>query len=155
VCYEHYPHDELAKLVRDEDFVFATAHLLQCAALLDEVEGCERLYELLLPYADQNVANSSHLFYGSAHYSLGLAAARLGREDDARAHLQRAVDDNRSMGNRSYLARSLAALARVEADAGEREQARARLAEARAIAAEGLPGVARLVERAASQGGLG
>lgn len=145
--YDQYSADELASLPHDEDFVYVVANLLQAAVYLEDRAGCERFYDLLEPYAEHNVANSSLLFYGSAHYALGRGALALGRIEQARDHLRQAIDRNRAMGNRGYEARALGALAMLERNAGDAARAGQLIDQARALTAEGLAGVQRRLDQ--------
>jgi hypothetical protein len=68
-------------------------------------------YDRLAPYAARNVVNARGAGgYGSAELHLGLLAALLGRDADARAHLAAAVERNAALGADAWTAASRAAL---------------------------------------------
>jgi hypothetical protein len=68
-------------------------------------------YERLAPYAERNIVNGRGAGgYGSAELPLGLLADVLGRRDDARAHLTRAVARNTAMGADWWVAAARRAL---------------------------------------------
>jgi hypothetical protein len=81
---------------------------------------------------------------------LGLLAARLERWDDAVAQFEDAIGRLRVLAAHPHLARAQYELGRIldgRAAAGDRDRARALLAEARGIAVElGMPGLIALVD---------
>ena len=70
------------------------------AAALGELAIAATAYDALLPHADLHVTNGAGVSFtlGSAHLPLGLAAAALGRTDNAVAHLRSAVAANERAG---------------------------------------------------------
>jgi tetratricopeptide (TPR) repeat protein len=95
-----------------------------CAALRDAA-AAERLYTLALPLADHVVANlSAWICQGSFHWPLGKLARAAGRPEDAARHLDLAIERNRELGARTYLARAELDRAELWLEQGERPAAR-------------------------------
>jgi tetratricopeptide (TPR) repeat protein len=89
--------------------MFAVA---EAAARLDEQEAAAAAYEQALPFADlPTIASIAVVCFGSTERTLGLAARTIGRLDDAVAHLERAIEADRHLGNRPMLAVTRADLA--------------------------------------------
>jgi tetratricopeptide (TPR) repeat protein len=137
-----------APVPRDVVWGGAIAGLCEVAARTGARAHAAVLYDLLLPFASRGAGLSTALSLGSTARYLGLVAAALGRTEAAVRHLEDAIDGNRALGARPWLARSQHDLAVVLAGRGEVERARALAAEAEATA-EAL-GMRRLVEEAAA-----
>jgi DNA-binding CsgD family transcriptional regulator len=88
----------------DEDWVWlsSVALLAEVCAFLGDVRRAARLYELMLPYAERNVAGAS--CPGVVAHHLGLLAATMGRREEAQAHYEAALQLNARMGARPALA---------------------------------------------------
>jgi DNA-binding CsgD family transcriptional regulator/tetratricopeptide (TPR) repeat protein len=128
--------------------VAATAEL---AAELGDAERAAQAYRMLLPYADLFVCGGAGVVVvtGSARRPLGVAAAALGRLDEAVSHLRAALAADERAGTRPYAAMDRFELARVLARRrrpGDRDEAAA-LAAAATAAADRL-GMAPLLRRA-------
>jgi class 3 adenylate cyclase/tetratricopeptide (TPR) repeat protein len=68
-------------------------------------ERCGELYEILLPYAHQNVVSGGAISAsGWASRSLGRLATTLERWDEAEAHFREALAENERMGARPFVA---------------------------------------------------
>ena len=79
--------------------------VVEAAARLEEPEAAAVAYDLVLPFADlPTMASLAVVCVGSTERTLGLAARTTGRIDDAVAHLERAVEADRQLGNRPMLA---------------------------------------------------
>jgi hypothetical protein len=106
---------------------------------------CAELYDELAPIADTcSVAGGVVGFMGSHAHWAGVAAAGLGRTEDAVAHLEVALATHERLGARAWEAESCAELAAVLGAGGEHYRARAA-----DLAAElGLGAVAARVGRA-------
>jgi hypothetical protein len=100
--------DDFAGLPRNHLYVHHLAVLAIACSALGDRRWTERLYELLLPYADRNVivARLPLGTLGSASQHLGLLAAALSRWGDAAAHFATAVQGHEHMGAAPLLARS-------------------------------------------------
>jgi tetratricopeptide (TPR) repeat protein len=118
--------DGFGALDFDETWLAAVAFLAEAAHAVGEAAHAATLYERLAPYADRVATSTPEISLGAVPRYLGLLAATCGREDDAAAHFERAVDDNTRMGARGYVALSLLDHAELT---GDRELA-ARAAEA-------------------------
>jgi len=125
-------------------FVYLSAYtaLTELAAQFDDRQTAAQMYRLLLPHAELFVCSGAGviLILGSVHYPLGVAAATMGRLDDAVRHLRAAIDSGERTGMPPAVAQATHQLARVLARRtrpGDREEAAA-LATAAATLAERL-----------------
>lgn len=148
----------LDQLLPGSSWLVTMFALVEAAVLLDDAGLAEEVYALLAPYASLPIVGSIGVCcFGSAERSLGLAARVGGRFEDAIGHLDRAVTENKRLGNRPMTAIARADLAETLIASGEPGgRARAAPLLARAIeAAEGmgldgrLPGWGRLRETTA------
>ena len=106
-----------------------------CARLGDTVAAA-KLYELLLPHADQ-IAGAPVGWFGSVAYFLALLAATLGRVEDAEKHFTDAEATSERMGAPSWLARTRLEWGRMlvlRGGTGDADRARALLGQALATA---------------------
>ena len=79
--------------------------VVEAAARLEEPESAAVVYDLVAPFADlPTMASLAVVCLGSTERTIGLAARTVGRLDDAIAHLERAVEADRQLGNRPMLA---------------------------------------------------
>ncbi|HYS39099.1 MAG TPA: hypothetical protein VEO01_26070 [Pseudonocardiaceae bacterium] len=80
------PVDELPPFVH----LSAYASMAELAAAFDDRETAAQMYRLLLPHADLFVCGGAGVIMirGSVRYPLGVAAATMGRLDDAVRHLR-------------------------------------------------------------------
>jgi DNA-binding CsgD family transcriptional regulator/tetratricopeptide (TPR) repeat protein len=151
---------ELSKLATAgiEDFraslwLGTLVYLTDAAAALGDEAMAALLYPELEPFAGENVM-IGHLVacYGSADRYLGMLAATLGEAALAEQHFERALEHNREMGTRTWLAHTAYEYGRFlrGADAGRRAQADALLGEA-ATLAEGI-GMAGLLAKIGALG---
>jgi DNA-binding CsgD family transcriptional regulator len=92
----------------------------ELAAAFDDRDTAASVYLQLLPHADLFVCGGAGVvtIAGSAQQPLGLAAATIGRLDDAVSHLRGALDANRTAGMPPYVAYTMFHLARVLARRG-------------------------------------
>jgi DNA-binding SARP family transcriptional activator/tetratricopeptide (TPR) repeat protein len=119
--------DDFSALPFDLEWLYGMSLLSETCALLDDVESAVILFELLLPWAELNAADTPEGMRGSVSRYLGLLAATLKRWDDAARHFEDALAMNERMGARPWhahtqkdYARTL--LARNGAGDGERAQ---------------------------------
>jgi DNA-binding CsgD family transcriptional regulator len=129
------PVDELPPFVQ----LSAYAAMADLAAHFDDRETAARMYRLLLPHADMFVCSGAGVIAipGSVRYPLGIAAAAIGRPDDAIRHLRAAIDSGHRAGMPPMVAQATYQLARVLARRtrpGDRDEARALAATAAALA---------------------
>jgi class 3 adenylate cyclase/tetratricopeptide (TPR) repeat protein len=124
----HLPEDVL--------WIFSVAALSGLAAGLGESDALTVLYDELLPFRHLTV-HGGVAFYGSAEHHLGVAAAALGRADEALQHLEQAIATHERLGARFFLGLShaeLARLLRARNSAGDQERAVASESLARELA---------------------
>ncbi len=132
-------------------WLLAMFAVIEAAARLDEPESAAVVYDLVLPYAGlPTMASLAVVCLGSTERTLGLAARTIGRLDDAVAHLERAIEADRQLGNRPMLAitRADLGLTLLRRDAaGDRVRAQELLTSAiEALDTMGLSGRAAVVE---------
>ena len=120
--------NDLGALPQSSTWPIGMVGLVELAAELGDAALARKAYDQLLPFADLPVvASLAVLCAGSTERSLGLAALTFGEPDQAIAHLELAVEDNRRLGNRPMTAMAQATLARaLRARDGSGDLARAR-----------------------------
>ena len=80
---------------QDGDWITTVALLCDLCAALADARRAGLLYDALLPYSGVNaVAGIAVLCFGSAARFLGKLAATMGREREAAAHFERALEEN-------------------------------------------------------------
>jgi DNA-binding CsgD family transcriptional regulator len=117
------------------------ASTAELAAEFDDRDTAAEVYRLLLPFADLFVCGGAGAIaiHGSARLPLGLAAATVGRLDDAIRHLRAAIEINQRAGMPPYTAIARYQLATVLARRrrpGDREEAAALATSAAALAGQ-------------------
>jgi tetratricopeptide (TPR) repeat protein len=142
---------DFADVPRDGVWLPTIYGLSLVAARLEDTRRAERLYELLLPYADRCVVGFSVICWGSAAWALGLLATALGRFDAAGEHFEQALAVNARIESTLYVAHTqhdYARLLLLRDGAGDRERADLLLAAALATAdARGLSALAARARR--------
>jgi hypothetical protein len=111
--FEDFRRDAFAGLRRDVGYAVNLANLTEVCGVVGDPEDCEVLYELLGRHGNRNMTLTVILNAGSAARYRGLLAAKLGRDADAAAHFEDALDFERRMGARlweAYAERDYAAL---------------------------------------------
>src|SRR5205809_1546672 len=113
--------------------------MAELAGQFDDRETAGRMYRLLLPHADLFVCSGAGVLVigGSVRYPLGIAAATIGRLDDAVRHLRAALDSGQRAGMPPVVAHATYQLARVLARRtrpGDRDEAAALATAAAALA---------------------
>ena len=104
---EDFSEDDLRQIPRDWTFVSAICMFISTVRQLADKDRARVLYELLLPYRNQHIViGDAVLYFGSAVYNLGLAAATMGDLDEAETLLKEAIEAERRCRARPYLARS-------------------------------------------------
>ncbi len=85
------------------------SYIAEVAVLLGDNEAAARLYELLSVYQHMTItAGIVTVCYGAASRYLGMLAATLGEFDKAEAHFEHALEMNKRMGARPWLAHTKA-----------------------------------------------
>jgi DNA-binding winged helix-turn-helix (wHTH) protein/tetratricopeptide (TPR) repeat protein len=139
------------ELPRDAGYLHVLASLSVCAAALADQDRCTQLLELLTPYAKFNTPDAMGYYLGSVSHFLGLMAAALGRAEQAADLFESALEQNRAMGYRAGVVRTLLAAGRLEQSRGRAARARTRLQDARGLAKElGMLGAQADADRALS-----
>lgn len=118
----------------------ALAGMAELAAEFDDRSTATEVYRMLSPYADLFICGGAGaiLIDGSAHLGLGVAAATIGRLDDAARHLRAAVQINERAGLPPRVAVAKFQLAKVLARRrrpGDRDEASAVATSVVAVAA--------------------
>ncbi len=103
---------DFAAVPRDIAYLNTLANLAEAAARIAHRGHAERLYALLSPYAGYNTPNGMMVYMGMVDHYLGLLAACLGRDEEAEQHFRVALELEREMGTRPWVARTLYAQAR-------------------------------------------
>jgi DNA-binding CsgD family transcriptional regulator/tetratricopeptide (TPR) repeat protein len=120
--------------------------LAEVTCALADREKAAVLYELIRPHGDGYVASGGIATLGAAGQYLGELAGALERWHEAERHFERALDMNRSIGARPWLALTQERYARVlgrRGASGDRERAEGLLQKALATAEEiGMAGLA-------------
>ena len=148
----HEGEREAAEAVLDElgeddfdfpiDLLWLTSSVLAAEAVsaLGHRAGAEILYERLLPSAESVAASRASCVGPVAHY-LGLLATTLGRDAEAEAHFEAALERSTRMHSPFHRARTMLATARL---LGERSPERARQLAAEAAELADRHGMAQL-----------
>jgi len=107
--------NDFADLPANHSWLIALACLANTCAFLGDTVRAERLYDLLLPYAERAacVGHPSTYYHGSVSYYLGLLATTLSRWELAAQHFETALKMDARMGSRPYAARARYAYARM------------------------------------------
>ena len=94
-----------ADLPRDPAYVACVGMFSEATVRLDHTAAAARLYDLVLPFADQ-VGYDGVMTVGRLEHHLGALARVLGRDDEAVERLRRTADRHEAMGARFFEARS-------------------------------------------------
>jgi tetratricopeptide (TPR) repeat protein len=125
--FEALAADGFRRLPFDEEWLVSLSLLAEIASALGHAPGAAALYEQLLPWSGRVGVSYPEISTGSVARYLGLLAAMLGRPDDAGRHFEDALEMNRRIGARPWLARTqLDYAAMLLARDGESDAARAR-----------------------------
>jgi DNA-binding SARP family transcriptional activator/tetratricopeptide (TPR) repeat protein len=111
----------------DSEWLFSIALLAEAAATLGDEGQAARLYPVLLPYGSLNAVAPIEAALGSASRALGMLATVLGRFADATRHYDDALQMNRRMGARPWVAhteRDFAQMLLTRGETGDHERAR-------------------------------
>lgn len=124
----------LAAIAQSSALLLTVFCAVEAAAAVGDAETAAEAYTILEPYAALPMVGSLGVVcFGSVERTLGIAARTTGEPDRAIAHLDRAVDGNRRLGNRPMHAITRANLAEalLERDGpGDRDRADALLRDA-------------------------
>ena len=121
---------ELAGQYLDAEWLFTTALLADPCARVGDQESARRLYSMLLPYERLYAQAPVEAAFGSLARALGVLATTLHRFPEAEGHFDVAIETERRMGARPWLAHAqhdLAAMLLARGATGDSERARALL----------------------------
>lgn len=132
--FEYFAANDFAALPRHAYWMITLTNLAQVCVQLQDRARAARLYQLLLPFAEQCVVVEPGLVcLGSVARFLGQLAMTLARWDEAEAHFTAAVQRNTLLGARPVLAqtqRHYATMLLARQWSGDREKAVALLHQA-------------------------
>jgi DNA-binding SARP family transcriptional activator len=121
---------DLSREYIDEEYLFALNTLPDTCAYLGDEEAAAGLYELMLPYERLYSEAPVEGTFGAMARGLGVLATQLGRFDDAERHFEVAIDIERGMRARPWIAHAQHGLGETLLARGDDARARAALAEA-------------------------
>jgi len=124
---------DLANEHLDAEWLFAMSLLTDPCAWLGDASAAAKLYSLLLPYERLYAQAPVEAVFGSVARGLGVLATALGRFDDAERHFDVALETERKMRARPWLAHTqhdLAAMLLARGEDGDSERVGALLDEA-------------------------
>jgi hypothetical protein len=107
----------------DNEWLYSLGALTEACGVVGAAAPAVSLYDLLAPYAEFNVYNYPEVSVGSAGRLVGVLAGLLGRPDEAARHFEAALEANRRMGARPWLAHTHDQYARMLVAHGEAERA--------------------------------
>ena len=106
-----------AGIPADRNWLVSFTFAAELAAALGSLAACRWLYDTLAPHAaEAAVVGTAIVFRGVVDHHLGVLAAVLGRPEEARGHLERAVAANERLGARPWALRSRSELERLAGD---------------------------------------
>lgn len=91
VLFDQLAEGEFAMFPKDNEWLFAMTLLGRAADILDDDTRASILYQQLFPYEDLFALAASEVSVGPVALSLGILAARLGQNEEAAAHFERAL----------------------------------------------------------------
>jgi DNA-binding SARP family transcriptional activator len=124
---------DLAHEHLDAEWLLAMTLLADPCARLGDRRAAVKLYSILLPYERLYAMAPVECVFGAVARGLGVLATALGRFDDAQRHFDVAIQTERAMKGRPWLAHAqhdLAAMLLKRGDTGDSERARGLLDEA-------------------------
>jgi len=121
---------DLEHLHIDEDWIIGVAMLPDVCARLGDDQAARRIYALLLPFDALYAEAPGEGSFGAVSRGLGVLARALGELDKATRHFEDAVDTERAMGARPWLAHAQHGLGETLLARGDDARARVVLDEA-------------------------
>jgi DNA-binding SARP family transcriptional activator len=148
--FEELAANDFEVVPRDQEWLLAAAVLTDVCKSLRDIPRAAVLYDAQLPYTGRVASDIYEGSAGAVDRALGILAAMLGRDSEAVAHLEAAIDINERTGARPWAAYARVDLAEVLLERGDGVRLRARelLEEAR-MTAETL-GMTALEQRIAT-----
>lgn len=114
-----YSGRDFTDLPRDGLWLLHASALAEAAVCVGDTEHARRLYELLLPHAEDNAVSYTQQPFGPVAMRLGMIASVLGRWQDADRHFAAALARCELLGARAIRARVLLEQAKALAARGE------------------------------------
>ena len=117
---------DFARVPFDEEWLVCMSLLAEASISLGDTEHASAIYRRLLPYSDRVAFSYAQISLGSVSRCLGILAAMAERWQDAERHFEAALEMNRRIGARSWLAHTQVDYARMlsaRAEAGDPERA--------------------------------
>jgi len=111
--FEELAAGEFAIVPRDQEWLLTATLLSQTCLALHDTARAGQLYRLLMPFADRVASDVHEGSAGAVARTLGLLAAALGLEDEARAHLEAAIAINEKTEAVAWAAHARADLAEL------------------------------------------
>ena len=131
-----------AEIPRDGFWLLRLCSLAEACVLVGDRADAERLYDLLLPYADRNAIALTQVPFGPVALRLGMLAALLERWDEAETQFEAALERCELLGARAVRPRVLREYARgLVGRSGEGDSARAAALHAEADRLSGDVGI--------------
>jgi DNA-binding SARP family transcriptional activator len=115
---------DLAREHVDAEWLFSINLLPDVCRFLADPAAAEQLYPTLAPYEGLYAEAPVEVTFGSVARGVGVLATTLGRYDDAERHLERAIETERRMRARPWLAHAQHDLAAMLLARGRRGDAR-------------------------------
>ncbi len=107
LTFDYITSNDLESIPHDNTWYAVMVLLSEVCVYLDHAERAEVLYNLMAPYAERNALLAVHVCYGPIARHLGALAAVNSHFDQAQRHFEAAIESNRRMGARLWLAHSL------------------------------------------------
>jgi tetratricopeptide (TPR) repeat protein len=121
---------DLSREYVDEEYLFALNTLPAACACLGDDEAAAWLYDVMLPYERLYSEAPVEGTFGAVAQGLGVLARQLGRLDDAVRHFEDAIETERAMRARPWIAHAQHGLGETLLARGDDTRARAVLGEA-------------------------
>ncbi len=107
IIFDYITSNDLESIPHNTSWYAVMVLLSEVCVYLDDAPRAEVLYKLMAPYADRNALLDVHVCYGPVARHLGALAAVGSHFDDAQRHFEAAIESNRRMGARLWLAHTL------------------------------------------------
>jgi DNA-binding SARP family transcriptional activator len=146
--FEELAANEFEVVPRDQEWLLAAALLTEVCKALGDTPRAAVLYDAQRSYSGRIASDIYEGSAGAVDRALGILAAMLGRDSEAIAHLEAAIDLNERTGARPWAAYARVDLVEVLRERGESARARDLLEEVR-LTAETL-GMTALEKRIAT-----
>ena len=132
--FEELAANDFEVVPRDQEWLLAASVLTDVCRSLRDIPRAAVLYDAQLPYAGRVASDIYEGSAGAVDRALGILAAMVGRDSEAVAHLEAAIELNEQTGARPWAAYARVDLAEVLLDLGDAARARDLLAEAQTTA---------------------